>query len=676
MTERMTERTYDNKWKSRLVKSLYFLGIMGLLMICMMGNTMKTQAATKLKLKYDGKWHTYKDVQPKLYVDGKKTACKDVPIVKLNKNLMVPIDKLTKAMGASYTIRSGVITISWGTETLGTTKTLQMTQGEKKATLNGKKTYTMKTYPRVVKNKATKKKIMMVPVAFVAKKMGYSYSYSASSKKIQIHTLIYMQKEVSIDKSVYRIPKKTEPDNTPAPTDVPGSAGSETNVPGTAEGTPIVPDSEVGNSTESSGENQTEDGEPGTGNTTDTGQTDAGFLYIQSVYKWSATYTKNKGYEYFKIYSTDAAQTAAASVNVDADTRKVTILYPSTYNGFGSVSGAIKRSNHINTYSAKQLEDGTTEITVTYRENSQAYVSTAGTVTTINFLPLQYSLFIPKAEDMVFSEIKDSDEYHNKRFTITIKGDYTAFFKKNPIRILSKNIKSAKVSLNSAGNTKITVKTTKIQGYKLYDQGDTIVVDVNNPSKIYDKIVVLDPGHGGKDPGAKSRGTNEKDLNFKILYTYGKTYFKDSDIKVYYTRVKDSYVPLYDLAAFSKKVEADMYVSLHMNSASSSAAKGTEVYYSKTNKTKWSSGLTSKVMAKKFLKNVRSAMGTVDRGVRTANFVVVKANTVPAVLIELGFISSNSDYKKLTNTTYQKKAANAIATSIKQLFKKYETDRE
>lgn len=654
----MTERTYDNKWKSRLVKGLYFLGIMGLLMICMMGNTMDTQAATKLKLKYDGKWHTYKDIQPKLYVDGKKTACKDVPIVKLNKNLMVPIDKLTKAMGASYTIRSGVITISWGTETLGTTKTLQMTQGEKKATLNGTKTYTMKTYPRVVKNKATKKKIMMVPVAFVAKKMGYSYSYSASSKKIQIHTLIYMQKEVSIDESVYRIPKKTEPDNTPAPTDVPDAADGDSD----------ITNSGVENSTEGNGENQTENGESDIGNT--------GFLYIQSVYKWSATYTKNKGYEYFKIYSTDAAQTAAASVNVDEETRKVTILYPSTYNGFGSVSGAIKRSNHINTYSARQLEDGTTEITVTYRENSQAYVSTVGTVTTINFLPLQYSLFIPKAEDMVFSEIKDSDEYYKKRFTITIKGDYTAFFKKNPIRIISKNIKSAKVSLNSAGNTKITVKTTKIQGYKLYDQGDTIVVDVNNPSKIYDKIVVLDPGHGGKDPGAKSRGTNEKDLNFKILYTYGRTYFKDSDIKVYYTRVKDSYVPLYDLAAFSKKVEADMYVSLHMNSAGSSAAKGTEVYYSKINKTKWSSGLTSKVMAKKFLKNVRSAMGTVDRGVRTANFVVVKANTVPAVLIELGFISSKSDYKKLTNTTYQKKAANAIATSIKQLFKKYETDRE
>ncbi len=670
----MTKRTYDDKRNRKMYKTLHFLAMMGILIVCMMGNTTESQAAKKLKLKYDGKWHTYKDVQPKLYVDGKKTACKDVPIVKLNKNLMAPIDKLTKAMGASYTIKSGVITISWGTENLGTTNTLQMSQGKKNATLNGKKSYTMKTHPRVVKNKSTKKKIMMVPVAFVAKKMGYSYSYSASSKKIKIHTLVYMQKEVSIDESVYRIPKKTEPENTPTPTDapnsedsgiVPGTAGGKAAVSDTASGDSDITGSEAGSSTEGNEKNQT-----------DTGQTDAGYMYIQSVYKWSATYNKNKGYEYFKIYSTDVAATAAATVNVDAATRKVTILFPSTYNGFGDVSGSIKRSNHIAAYSAKQLEDGTTQITVTYRENSQAYVSTAGKVTTINFLPLKYSLFIPKAEDMVFSEIKDNDEYHKKRFTITIKGDYTAFFKKNPIRILSKNIKSAKVSLNSAGNTKIIVKTTKIQGYKLYDQGDTIVADVNNPSKIYDKIVVLDPGHGGKDPGAKSRGTNEKDLNFKILYTYGRTYFKDSDIKIYYTRVKDSYVPLYDLAAFSKKVEADMYVSLHMNSANSSAAKGTEVYYSKINKNKWSSGLTSRVMAKKFLKNVRSAMGTVNRGVRTANFVVVKANTVPAVLIELGFISSKSDYKKLTNTAYQKKAANAIAKSIKQLFKKYKTDRE
>lgn len=668
----MTERTYDNKWKRRWCKALRFLGVVGVLMACTLANGVDAGAAAKLKLKYDGKWHTYKDVQPKLYVDGKKTACKDVPVVKLNKNLMVPIDKLTKAMGASYTIRSGVITISWGTDTLGTTKTLQMTEGKKKATLNGKKTYTMKTYPRVVKNKATKKKIMMVPVAFVSKKMGYSYSYSASSKKIQIHTLTYMQQEVSIDKNVYRIPKKTEPETTPVPSDAPDSKGDDSNVPGS-----IGESTAAGDDTAKKDDGQADTGNTeGTGNAEDVGQTENGFLYVQSVYKWSATYTQKKGYEYFKIYSTDTAATAAATVNIDADARTVTILFPSTYNGFGEVSGKIKRSSYIDTYRAHQMEDGTTQITVTYKENSQAYVSTAGTVTTINFVPLQYSLIIPKAEDMVFSEITDNDEYHKKRFTLTIKGNYTAFFKKNPIRIVSKNIKSAKVSLTGAGNTKITVKTTKIQGYKLYDKGDTIVVDVNNPSKIYDKIVVLDPGHGGKDPGARSRGTNEKDLNFKILYTYGKTYFKDSDIKIYYTRVKDSYVPLYDLAAFSKKVEADMYVSLHMNSAGSSAANGTEVYYSKINKNKWSSGLNSKKMAKKFLKNVRSAMGTTNRGVRTANFVVVKANSVPAVLIELGFISGKSDYKKLTSTTYQKKAANAIATSIKQLFKKYETDRE
>lgn len=562
-----------------------------------------TKAAAKVKIKYDNKWHTYKDVQPTLYVDNTKIKCNAVPMLRLDKTIMAPVDKLMKGMGAKYTYKNNVLTIEWGTETLGVTNTLVLEAGSKTAVLNGNKEYTMKTYPRVVRYKKTKKKILMVPVSFVVKKMGYSYKYSSVTKTVRVHSLVYSQVEV-------------EPDTTVDPA-----------------------------------------------------------IYLQNVYKCKATYDDKTGDEHFTISGTNAEVMAVSSANIDATNRTVTMQFPQTYNALGALEVEVKKSSFMESYSVTQITEDTVEVVLKYKIGSQVYVSTTDTEMTVNMTKLKYALIIPKAEDVNFEKITDTDNYLKQRFSITIKGDYTEYFNENPIQILSTKIKSVSVTLTSAGNTKITVKTSKIQGYKYYDQGDTICVDVRNPSEIYSKIVVLDPGHGGKDPGAVSRGTNEKDLNYKVLYTYGKKYFDKSDIKVYYTRTKDTYVPLYTLAAFSAKVEADMYISLHMNSSLSSAANGTEVYYSTINKNKWKSGLNSRIMAKKFQSKVRKAMGTANRGVHTANFVVVKANSVPAVLIELGFMTSSRDYKKITSSKYQKKAAKAIYQSVNSLFNKYDTDR-
>lgn len=125
---------------------------------------------------------------------------------------------------------------------------------------------------------------------------------------------------------------------------------------------------------------------------------------------------------------------------------------------------------------------------------------------------------------------------------------------------------------------------------------------MGTPKKIYKNIVVLDAGHGGHDPGAQSRGTNEKDLTFKILYTLMKNYFSDNapDTKVYWTRTNDSYISLANRAAFAKSVGADVFISLHMNSATNTSANGTEVYYSVSNNSKGFSGITSQKMANLF----------------------------------------------------------------------------
>ena len=214
-----------------------------------------------------------------------------------------------------------------------------------------------------------------------------------------------------------------------------------------------------------------------------------------------------------------------------------------------------------------------------------------------------------------------------------------------------------------------------ICGYKYTLENGYLAIDVAAPNELYDKIIVLDAGHGGDDPGASQGIYFEKNLNFLILNSYVKELFKDSDIKVYFTRETDTFITLKDRAKFASKVGADLFISLHMNSFTSASAQGTEVFYSASNNKTVPSGLRSYLLAKKLVDNISTSISTRNRGATSSSFYVVKNNSVPAVLIELGFMTNTSDLNKITNTTYQKKAADAIYKSVVEIFEAYPTGR-
>jgi len=289
----------------------------------------------------------------------------------------------------------------------------------------------------------------------------------------------------------------------------------------------------------------------------------------------------------------------------------------------------------------------------------------------------QYQLIIPNPSGLKISQIEHEDQYYNLRFSIKLPGDYVSYFSKNPIKVNSGVIKDVSVILNSKNKTEILVTTSKIQGYKLYADKNYIYVKVANPKDIYKNIVVLDPGHGGSQPGAYYFNTYEKTLNFKILYEIGKQFFEsDPDkLKVYYTRISDVDVSLGDRAAFAEKVGADLFVSLHMNASTSKSVYGTEVYYSASNNKPNKAGLTSEILAKLFANNITYALKTHNRGIRAEKYTVVHKNTVPAVLIELGFMSNQNEFKKLSDPDFQYLAAKTIYETLLQVFELYPTGR-
>jgi N-acetylmuramoyl-L-alanine amidase len=288
----------------------------------------------------------------------------------------------------------------------------------------------------------------------------------------------------------------------------------------------------------------------------------------------------------------------------------------------------------------------------------------------------QYEITIPKPESVIRSMITDEDYYFSNYFVIRIPGDYTGYFKEHTITHTSNVISSISVTANSKNETVIKIATTKLQGYEIASDNENIYINIGNPKDIYKNIVVLDPGHGGSAVGAQYNGSYEKDVNLKILYTVGKKYFNSdpSKLKVYYIRTTDVDMSLNDRAAFSKKVGADLFVSLHMNAGDSSAS-GTEVYYSKNNNSANSAGLTSSKLANAMLTNIVDEYGLKSRGVKSAAFVVIDRNTVPAILIELGFLSNKGDHAKLVDSTYQDIAAKTIYDTLLQVFEDYPTGR-
>lgn len=272
-----------------------------------------------------------------------------------------------------------------------------------------------------------------------------------------------------------------------------------------------------------------------------------------------------------------------------------------------------------------------------------------------------------------FSDLSVEDQYWNQKIVFTLPGELEQFYQNNRILSPYSVVNDIAVSQNN-GKTKIVLSTSRIQGYNVQKSTDGFTVKLGNPSEIYGKIIVLDAGHGGIDPGARAGGYNEKDINFTILNKYAKEYFDDSDIKVYFSRTTDTKIDLYERANFASRVEADLFISLHMNAADSSSANGTSVYYSALN-TSVAGGLTSQMMASEFTARLSAALGTKNRGVMTQNFVVVKETRMPAVLIELAFITNSSDRKIITNPTMQKKAAKTIFETVTELFRKYPTGR-
>ncbi len=152
------------------------------------------------------------------------------------------------------------------------------------------------------------------------------------------------------------------------------------------------------------------------------------------------------------------------------------------------------------------------------------------------------------------------------------------------------------------------------------------------------KIVVIDPGHGGTDAGAVGvNGINEKEVVLKItmeVLRLNRTLYNDT-LAIYSTRYADTLISLHHRTRLAKRLKTDAFVSVHCNHAERIQAQGIEVYLSR------SSSYDSEHLASLFADALNQKLGFKNRGVKQADFQVIKnPSNYPSILLELGFLSN------------------------------------
>lgn len=213
------------------------------------------------------------------------------------------------------------------------------------------------------------------------------------------------------------------------------------------------------------------------------------------------------------------------------------------------------------------------------------------------------------------------------------------------------------------------------------------------------KTIVIDPGHGGKDPGAHGqRGTEEKDITLKVALKLRDLLSKRPGVRVLMTRDRDEFVELEDRAKFANAQEADLFVSIHVNSHPQRSVKGIEIYHfgeakdqralevaARENGTPlnstgvgWEYLVADLLTAKKFeaslelawtakeamVTNLNGHYALVDHGVKTAPFYVLRFTSMPSILAEIAYISNSAEEDLLRTGLFTTRVAEALMEGV------------
>lgn len=316
--------------------------------------------------------------------------------------------------------------------------------------------------------------------------------------------------------------------------------------------------------------------------------------------------------------------------------------------------------------------------TITTTETTTKYTVTEITTETTTYQAVQTTfvqneniyyendkLYIKNNGNIQLSDITEYDNYNDKNYTIEINRNLSNYINNITFNPNSDKIKSCTVTVGT-DKTTISFNENKIIAVNLIENNNYICIETVLPKEKYNKIIVLDAGHGGEMPGAIGNDLIEKDLTLKIALSAQEKFDNNSSIKCYMTRTTDVNPSFDDRTSLANEV-GDMFVSVHINSANSPDAHGTETFCQYANDL--GNGLTSYRVAEEMLNQLLNKLGTNNRNVKAGDLKVLRDSKIPASLIEVGFISNADDAKLMSNSIDE--IGQAIYDGVINLFDKY-----
>lgn len=195
-----------------------------------------------------------------------------------------------------------------------------------------------------------------------------------------------------------------------------------------------------------------------------------------------------------------------------------------------------------------------------------------------------------------------------------------------------------------------------------------LAIDLIDPHEIYDKVVVIDAGHGGRAAGAVKKNISEKDIDLAIALQLKEILDGQSKIGVYYTRLDDSNPSLKQRVALANKAKADLFVSIHNNASASgnfSSLNGTQVLYSESDDSTYNSYGFAQIC----LNNITAELGSKSIGLLKGDEIhIIRNSNAPVALVEVGFMTNKTELDNLNSPEYQKKAAQGIYNALLEAF--------
>ncbi|TCT12155.1 N-acetylmuramoyl-L-alanine amidase [Natranaerovirga pectinivora] len=363
---------------------------------------------------------------------------------------------------------------------------------------------------------------------------------------------------------------------------------------------------------------------------------------------------------------------------------RLVIDMPNTTSGL-TFKTAVVEGQYIREVRTAQFDENTTRIVLVTDGQTDFEITKENNSTMIQIQEPGYknikyenhivpAITIAKPKGITMNQLKLNDIYNQKKFTIEIPGNHLALYGSGTLEVNDSRIDQLYFTLNEKGNTVLNITSNRIYAFDVIEEKDNLVIKAYLPKDKYDKIIVIDAGHGGGDPGAirKNNGLVEKELTLKITLYLKQLMDKNPSIKAYYTRLEDTYPTLRQRTDLANEVEADLFLSIHNNAHEGTSANGLETLYCP----KVINGVNTETVARIFQNSMINTLKMNSRGLKPRENIFVLNNTnMPAVLVEIGFISNEADAAKLKDEQFLKNSATSLYLAILETFQRYPTKR-